>query len=175
MNKLFFPLLFIGLVISSGFKTPAGTNWTIDSKYSVKFTAGSFKGTIKGLKGSIVFDENDLTNASFNVKFDVNTIDLGDSENTNHAKDKERLDVKNHAYIDFKSTSFTKTGKGYEVKGDMTIKGKTKSISFPFTFAKKSKTATFKGGFKISPADFGISEEEISGGIKIDFTIPVKQ
>jgi polyisoprenoid-binding protein YceI len=157
------------------FVIPVAPNWNIDSKYSVKFTAGSFKGSIKGLKGSIVFDENDLAGASFNVKFDVNTIDLGNSENTNQAKDKDRLDVKNHTYIDFTSTTFSKTGKGYEVKGSLTIKGVTKSISFPFTFAKKSKAGTFKGSFKISPADFGIAEEEISSGIKIDFVIPVKQ
>ncbi|HYG49592.1 MAG TPA: YceI family protein [Flavobacteriales bacterium] len=175
MQKANFIILSLLFITATAFVTPVTTNWTIDNKYSIKFTAGENKGTLRGLKGTIQFDENDMAGSVFNVTFDVNTIDLGDEERTNQAKEKDWLDAANHPTIGFTSSAFIKTAKGFEVRGHLKIKGISKDMSFPFTFTKKTKAGVFKGAFTIYAADYKISNEGIGEEIKINFTIPVKE
>jgi polyisoprenoid-binding protein YceI len=175
MKVFFLPIILTVSLLISAFTFPDATRWKIDPKYSVKFVTGDHKGSLKGLKGTIAFSENELASSTFNISFDVNTIDLGDAESTAHAKEAAWLDEKNYPVIAFTSSAFTKTETGFEVKGRLNIKGVEKEISFPFTFVRKSKTGTFKGGFEINPVDHKISEEGMGETIKIEFQISVKQ
>ena len=175
MKKQFLIGILTISVLLLSFTIQQVTSWKIGNNYSVKFIASEFTGTIKGLKGTIAFNENDLANAKFNVSFDANTVDLGDTENTGHAKEKERLDAKNYPAISFSSSSFSKVSNEFEVKGNLTIKGITKESKFSFTFTKKKKAGIFKGCLYVTCADYKISEEGIGETIKIDFSIPVNQ
>src|SRR5690606_22063799 len=75
-------------------------------------------------------DLADLTTATIAFSFDVASIDTSSEDRDNHLKSADFFDVENNPTIDFKSTSITKDGDDYEVTGDLTIKGVTKSITF---------------------------------------------
>jgi polyisoprenoid-binding protein YceI len=50
----------------------------------------------------------------------------------NHLRTKDFFEVETYPQITFKSTRVEKKGKGWLLTGDFTIKGVTKSITFPF-------------------------------------------
>jgi len=176
MKKIFYPAVSLLLVVTSAFMIKAAVSWKIvDEKYSIKFSTEEAEGIIKGLKGTIKFDEADLEGSLFNVTADVNTINTGNGMKNKHAKGKEWLDATTYPTIKFVSSSFSKTSSGYDVKGKLTLKGVTKDVTIPFTFASKGKTGTFKGGFKLERKDYNITNEGVGDVLKIELVVPVKQ
>lgn len=160
------------LFLSSAFMFKAAVTWKIDDKkYALKFSAGEAEGVVKGLKGTIKFDEADLASSSFNVTADVTTINTGNGMMNKHAKGKEWLDADTYPTIGFTSSSFEKTDKGYTVKGRLKLKGVTKEISIPFTFIKNA----FKGSFKIKRKDYNITKDGVNEEVSIDLLVPVKK
>lgn len=55
----------------------------------------------------------------------------------------------------------------------MAIKGVTKSVTIPFTFAKKGNKATFVGKFSVDRTDFGVGVKgnDVEENLKITATI----
>ena len=98
---------------------------------------------------------------------------------TEHAK--EAIDSKNFTEISFKSVMITKTKEGYEASGDLTLKGVTKQITFPFDFDSKKEIQrspvvpqqTFCGKITIFPKDFGITRAGTPNILVIDIVTPV--
>jgi polyisoprenoid-binding protein YceI len=76
-----------------------------------------------------------------------------------------------------RSTSITKRDNGYTGQFDVSIKGKTKAISMPFTFVNNGTTGKFSGSLKLDRLDFGVGESGfiLSDDVKIDITLSVKQ
>jgi len=175
MKTFFYAATSVVLFTTSAFVLRTATNWKIGDKYSIKFSAGEAEGIFKGLKGTIKFDEADLAGSSMNVSIDVNTINTGNGMMNKHAKGKEWLDATTYPTIKFVSSAITKTDKGYQAKGKLTVKGTTKEINLPFTFTKAGEGGTFKGNLSINRADYKITEEGIDQTIKIDLTVPVKK
>lgn len=159
----------------SAFGFKAAVSYKIDDKYSIKFSATEAEGIIKGLKGTVSFDENDLASSSFNVSADVNTINTGNGMKNKHAKGDDWLNAEKFPTIKFVSSSIEKTDKGYKSEGKLTLKGVTKTISIPFTFTKAGKGGTFKGSFTIKRQDYNITKDGVGDNIKIELLIPVKK
>ena len=152
------------------------TSWKIDEKkYNVSFSAEEADGVIKGLKSTIVFDENNLEGSSFKASLDVNTINTGNGMKNKHAKAEKWLNAEKYPTINFTSTHVSKAGNSYNAKGKLTVKGITKEINLLFTFTKKGKTGIFKGSFTIKRQDYSITEDGIGDNIKITIDVPVKQ
>lgn len=173
-TTIFYTAASVILFTASAFVIRAVTNYKIvDKKYSVKFSTTEAEGIMKGLKGTIKFDESDLASSSMNVSVDVNTINTGNGMKNKHAKDKEWLDAATYPTIKFVSSSFSKTAKGYDVQGNLTLKGVTKKITIPFTFTKAGTGGTFKGGFSVARKDYNITTEGVGDVLKIDLTVPV--
>jgi polyisoprenoid-binding protein YceI len=57
----------------------------------------------------------------------------------------------------FKSTSIRKSGDRYEITGDLTIREKTNTITFPAEIAINGNTAKGKAEFELNRQDFGIT------------------
>lgn len=90
---------------------------------------------------------------------------------TEHAKEESMLHTAKYPVITFESNSVRKKDNVYEITGNLTMKGITKAMTFPFTF----ENDTFAGSFVIKAADFNITRNGAvpSGEIKIELTIPV--
>jgi len=128
----------------------------VDKSDSVTFNIKNFgintKGEFKGLNGSIKWDAANPSNSSFDVSIDVNTINTGIGMRDKDLKQTAWLDASKFSTINFKSTNVTETN----VTGDLTIKGVTKEISFPFTVTPSTSGYIFEGAFSLNRRDFGV-------------------
>jgi polyisoprenoid-binding protein YceI len=155
--KTFLSLLFFVLCIISA---QAQQLKPIDSKSEFKFTVKNFglntPGTFKGLKGSIQFNPSNISSASFNVSIDANTVNTGIDMRDNHLKSEDYFDAEKYPTINFVSTGVKADNNGYIISGDLTIKGITKNISFPFTAVQQNDGMLFTGNFSINRKDFDV-------------------
>ncbi len=167
------------VLILSAFTQQQISNWEIASNYTIKFSGKKVEGVFSGLKGFIVFNENDLKNAKMNIEVDVNTIKTGNEGMDDHAKNSSWFDVAKYPKITFKSLGFTKVTTGYSVLGELTLHGIKKPVSIPFTFINKGKEAEFVGSFKINRKDYGINGNMFGfmvGDIfDVQLKVPVKE
>lgn len=92
----------------------------------------SVHGRLGKFKGSVTESGADLTKASVEFTGEIATIDTAVPPRDKHLMSAEYFDAEKYPQLMFKSTKVEKTPKGYTVTGDLTIKGKTKSIAIPF-------------------------------------------
>lgn len=128
----------IAFLTFSAFNTPKAKPevYNIDTKKSTvtwfgkKFT-GSHKGTVALKSGSLTFDTKNLVNGSFIV--DMPTIKDTDGSKglENHLKNDDFFGVDKFPTASFAMKKISGSGANWNVTGDITIKGKTKSITFP--------------------------------------------
>jgi polyisoprenoid-binding protein YceI len=120
-------------------------------------------GSFSGLKGDIVFDEKNLSNASFKVSVDATTIRTGIDMRDNHLRKEDYFDVKNHNSIRFESVKVEAGPSGqYWITGNLTIKKVSKQVKFLFTAEKSLNGYTFKGSFVINRRDFTVGGSSFS-------------
>jgi len=156
-SLLSFTFLLVSLLV-----TKAQQYKPVDEKSEIKFVIKNFglntSGSLTGLKGTINFDPSNPAASSFNVSVDVNTVNTGSDARDNHLKKEEYFDVAKYPEISFVSKKISNSTKEGELflEGDITIKGVTKSISFPFTATPKGNDYLFEGEFILNRRDFGV-------------------
>ena len=149
----------------------------VDDKSEVKFTVKNFglntSGTLSNLKGTIQFDPSNLSSASFNVSVDVNTINTGISMRDNHLKEKEYFYTEKYSTIRFVSTGVKPANDGFILTGQLTIKGVSKDISFPFTAVTQNGGMLFTGNFTIDRKDFDVGGSSAVLSNSVDISLKV--
>ena len=115
--------------------TAALSTWKIDPSHSaaefkVRHMMISFvKGKFSGLSGVLKLDENDYTHSVVEVSIPAASVSTVDEKLDAHLKEADFFDVQNFPTLTFKSTSIRSLGdRDYEVTGDLTIRGMTKSV-----------------------------------------------
>lgn len=154
MKTIKFAVIILVTVISSAYTIKQIDSWKIDSNYTIKFSGTKVQGTFSGLKGDIIFNENDLKICKRDIEVDVNTIKTGKDGMDEHAKKDTWFDAAKYPKITFKSLGFTKVITGYSVLGELTMHGVKKPVSITFTFNNKGKEGEFAGVFKINRKDY---------------------
>ena len=158
MKKILF-LLIVNFVVVG---LPAQILMPVDAASSVKFTIKNFglkvDGSMKGLQGKITFNPAGLATASFTVSVDVATINTNNGTRDNHLKKEEYFDVAQHPRLQFISTKLVATNNPavFKMEGNITIKGITKLLIFPFTVIEKPGGYMFSGEFAINRRDFNV-------------------
>ncbi len=149
----------------------------VDEKSKVNFTIKNFgvntNGTFSGLKGTILFDSSKLSTSSFNVSVDVNTINSGIDMRDSHLKKEEYFYAEKYSNISFVSTGIKLNNEGYVVTGQLTIKGISKEISFPFTAVSKKDGMLFTGDLNINRKDFDIGGGSAVMGSNVDISLKI--
>ena len=147
----------------------ATTKWTIDTTHSeigfkvkhMMFT--NLSGQFESYEGTVVSEDDNFENASFEFSADINSINTNNADRDNHLKSGDFFDGENHPKLTFKSTSFTKKGDEYELKGDLSLKGETKPVQLAVEFSGilKDPWGNTKVGFtitgKINRKDWGLN------------------
>lgn len=168
---LFF-LIFIFIKVDAQHLTP------VDEGSAVKFTIKNFgfatAGTFNGLKGTILFDESNIPNASFAVSVNAASINTGNQARDKHLRKEEYFYVEKYPLINFVSSTITQTKPGiFSMQGKLTIKGVTKDITFPFTAIAQNNGYLFMGSFKINRRDFCVGGSSMVLADNLDVSLSV--
>lgn len=113
---------------------------TIDAQKSLaKFSVSNMKfrtveGTFTGMKGDVIFDEENLLGSSFNVCLDAATVNTKNEKRDGHLRNADFFDVEKYPEICFRSTTISKTAKGFVTQGQLDMHGVAKEISINFTY-----------------------------------------
>jgi polyisoprenoid-binding protein YceI len=127
-----------------------------------KKVTGEHTGEISIAYGDLQFDGDMLNGGSFEI--DMNSITNSDIENqeynqklVGHLKSDDFFGVEKFPKASFviKEVESKKAGK-YHVKGDMTIKGITKSIEFPVQVTSLGTKATATASITIDRSEFNV-------------------
>jgi polyisoprenoid-binding protein YceI len=137
-------------------------------RFEIKNLGIKTGGTVAGIKGNITFDPDKLATSHMEVTADANTIDTDNSMRDEHLKGEDYFDVEKYPKIGMSSVSIKKkSGNSFAGMFNITIKGKTKLIEVPFTYATVGPDNTFKGSFKINRRDFAIGGSSMTMGDEV--------
>ncbi|HQZ94921.1 MAG TPA: YceI family protein [Pyrinomonadaceae bacterium] len=89
-------------------------------------------GFFRDFTGTVNFDAKDISKSTVEFTAKATSVDTGVAGRDNHLRTKDFFEVETYPDITFKSTKVEKKGKAWMVTGDFTMKGVTKSITFPF-------------------------------------------
>ncbi len=122
------------------------------------------RGAFNEFEGAGFLDGSDPSKSTVSVTIKTESIDTRNAQRDGHLRSNDFLDIPNHPEITFVSTSASQVDdQTFELTGDLTIKGVTKSVTIPFTFEGAAKDpfgndrVGFEGSVAISRADFGIT------------------
>ena len=128
----------------------------VDSEGAVTFVIKNFglntNGSLKGLKGTIKWDAANPAASQISASVDVNTLNTGIDMRDKDLKEEKYFDVTKYPTINFVSTAVSATS----ITGNLTIKGVTKSFTFPITVTPSGSGYLFQGNFSVNRRDFGI-------------------
>lgn len=155
--------------------------WTVDPMHSrVQFKAGHMGiAEIVGVfeKYTVDFDpgNEEMTELKLSVDIETKSLETEVEQRNEHLRSKDFFNVEKYPKMTFKSTSYKKKKKGmYELKGELTILGKTKTVAL---MVKKGKEVTglygerrigFVAAGKINRIDFGLTfNADMDNGSKL--------
>ena len=138
------------------------------------------KGEFTDYTGEIRFDPEDLSSFSVDVVIEAKSIDTRNERRDGHLRNADFFDVEKYPTIRFKGKQLVKTGDGYALTGDLTIKAVTKEITIPVTIAgpiarKDGKAIGLSGEVTINRQDYGISWSKMmdQGGLMVDDNVKI--
>ena len=157
------------------------TEWAIDPAHSsIGFSVphmmvSEVDGQFKTYTGKAQLDEADLTKSQVEFSADTASVDTGNAERDKHLKSPEFFDVEKFPKLTFKSTKITKAGKGYKLKGQLTLHGVTKEVTLDATVSQPVKNPwgkqvrAVKINGKLKRSDYGLSWNKTldQGGVVI--------
>lgn len=157
-------------VASSATVQAAPEQYVIDTKGAHAFVQFKVKhlgyswlyGRFNDFSGEFTYDAENPSANTVSVVLDVASVDSNHAERDKHLRADDILDVGKHSQASFESTAYEKTGESTGVlTGDLTLFGKTKSISFEVEHigGGKDPWGGYRQGFEgkviINPADWG--------------------
>jgi polyisoprenoid-binding protein YceI len=123
------------------------------------------EGRFTRFSAQVRFDPAAPMAARASLELDLTSADAGSTEANEELAGKAWFDTKAFPKATFVSEGVKSLGGNrYEVRGAMTIKGRTREVAAPFTFTPQGEGGVFEGGFVLARADFAIGE-----GIWADF------
>lgn len=166
------PVVALGLALAVGVVSAAtaAETYAIDPVHSaflyrVKHLGASYSyGRFNESAGSFTIDPDDPAKSSVSITIKAASIDTANEARDKHLRSPDFFNVVEFPEITFKSTSIKKLeGNTYEVTGELTILGVTKTVASRAEFVGKGKgmrgeeRAGFDGSFTIKRSDFGMT------------------
>jgi polyisoprenoid-binding protein YceI len=163
--------LAAALAVFSTLPAAAATStWQLDpahsaAQFSVRhFAISTVRGAFSSVKGTVIFDDKDVTKSSVDVTIDVSTVDTREPKRDQDLKSDHFFDVANFPTMTFKSTKVESAGTDkLKITGDLTIRGVTKSVVLDVdgpTAAIKdtygNQRAAVSATTKVNRQDFGV-------------------
>lgn len=89
-------------------------------------------GFFRDFTGKVSYDAKDVARSTVEFSAKVTSVDTGVAPRDNHLRSADFFEVDKYPDLTFKSTKVEMKGKQWFVTGDFTMKGVTRSITFPF-------------------------------------------
>jgi polyisoprenoid-binding protein YceI len=134
--------------------------------FSVKhMMVSNVKGSFGKFTGSLFLDEKDPGKSTLQVDVETATVDTKNGDRDKHLRSPDFFDSAKFPKMTFKSTKVERSGDGYSVTGDLTIKDVTKSIVLKVDSIAPEAKDPFMGALhrgahataKINRKDFGLT------------------
>lgn len=183
-------VLALGLASLAGVGAQAQTStWSIDPAHSsINFevrhmSVSNVHGSINGVKGTVNFDEKDITKSSVQATADIATVNTNQEKRDQDLKSPKYFDATQYPQLSFKSTSLSNAGGKLTLNGELTLHGVTKPVTLeldgpaPPQTDKNGKTRSgFSASGKLMRTDFGVGAGVPSAviGDEIRFSIDVE-
>jgi polyisoprenoid-binding protein YceI len=129
---------------------------------SIKFgveSSVSIKGIFERWNTSIQFSSRDVRSATLDIEIEAGSVNTGSHMKDNKLKGKDFFNVKESPLITFKSTKIVQSGPNtFDVEGDFTIRGVTKTEKLTFTSeGKGSPSGSLDGTMAFDRKDYGMT------------------
>ena len=144
--------------------------WTLDPAHTrIGFVARhamvtKVRGSFNEFEGTAVLDGANPANSHAEVTIKAASIDTRNAQRDEHLRSNDFLAMQEHPEITFTSTGVRQVDDTtFELTGDLTIRGVTKSVTIPFTFEGAAKDpfgnlrAGFEGSVAINRKDWGVA------------------
>lgn len=117
---------------------------------------GKHNGAFKQFAGTIDLVDGDPTKSSVKVDIEMASVEADAAKLTAHLKSPDFFQAEAHPKATFHSTTIAKHDDAYHVTGNLTLRGTTKSITFPASIEVHEGAVDVKADFAINRKDFGI-------------------
>ena len=180
-------LFTAALVLASSSAFAAAETYTIDPTHTqTQFSWNHFgysnpTGGFDNIEGTIIYDAADPLQSSVDVTIAIDSMNTHVPKLDEHLKKVDFFDAEKFPTATFKSTKIAKGSAkdAYQVTGDLSIHGVTKSVTLDAQLnradmhpMKKVPTIGFDGSVNIKRSDFGIGAyvPNVSDEIRIQIT-----
>lgn len=175
MKLLLFAPIVLAALLSNGAEEPASVPTpkaplNLDPVHSstifrIKHAGCAwFYGRFNNTSGTIDLDLENPESGSIEITIQVDDVNTGAAQRDAHLKRADFFDAPQFPTISFKSTGITKgnTENMFEVTGDLTMRGNTKSITIPLEYTgqgqfRGSTRHGFASTFTINRSDWEVS------------------
>ena len=164
MKKSLFALTLAGLLLFSQHASAAARAWELDTDhsnvyFSIDHIYAKVQGRFTAIAATVHFDPANLKESRFDFEIKVDSIDTGIKQRDDHLRSADFFASSDHPLITFTSNAVTAAGEGvYQVAGTLTVKGKSRELVLPLTFA----------GVKDHPAAPGKQVAGFNGRLSVD-------
>jgi polyisoprenoid-binding protein YceI len=160
-----------GLAAALSLPAAAATStWQIDpahsaAQFAVKHLAiSTVRGAFTSVKGSVQFDDKDITKSSVDVTIEVNSVDTRQPDRDKDLRSDHFFDAEHFPTITFKSRRVEQLSAGkLKITGDLTIHGITKEVGLdvdgptaPVKDPWGNQRMAINATTKINRQDFGV-------------------
>ena len=139
------------------------------------------RGNFTTYSGAIQFDRANPESFNAEVSIDAQSINTNVSDRDKHLKSPDFFDVEKFSTITFKSKKLVPKSDGYDIVGDLTMKGVTKEMTIPVWISGPVKSPMgadvigLSGEATINRQDFGVSwnKKMDQGGAVVDDNVKI--
>jgi polyisoprenoid-binding protein YceI len=167
-------LMFVPVLASGADYALNGDNTTITFVGSKP--QGKHDGGFKSVSGTASVPNNDPTKLKITLDIDMNSLWSDTPKLTAHLKSPDFFGVNSNPKGKFVTTKVEKAGGDYNVTGDLTMIGQTKSVTFPAKVAVSGTGLTLTSNFSIDRSLWGMKygRGQINDMVKVAVSIKAK-
>ncbi len=161
----------------------APSAWRVDARsstigfaytYEDESGATDFTGRFTRWRADIRFDPENLDASSVVVTIEPASASTGVAAHDGALPGAEWFDAAAHPTATFRTTRIRARDGGYEARGDLTIKGETRSVDLPFRLTIDGDRAAMTGALTIDRRDFNVGAGAADDLISREITINVR-
>ncbi|HEV3455266.1 MAG TPA: YceI family protein [Thermoanaerobaculia bacterium] len=139
--------------------------------FSIRHLVSDVDGRFKEFEGTIKYDAQHPADSSVQFTVQAASINTGTDDRDKHLRSPDFFDVAKFPTLSFTSTKVVPKGNNaYDVTGNLTIRGVTKTVTIPAKFRGEVKSpmgerAGFESTFTVNRLDYGVAwNRAIEGG-----------